>query len=200
MTGDDEKVTAQAGGQAAGPAAEPAGAPIEAPAAAGGTPAVEEAPVAAEGAPAQGAVTEVEAPAATAATGRREGNRAFGVGRRKTAVARAMLVPGTGKFLIKEREAAEYLRRRKLIDEIQQPFVLTGTVSRFDASVAVRGGSLAAQAGAIRLAIARALSAWQPEFRAPLATNGLLTRDPRMVERKKYGIRGARRRPQWTKR
>ena len=132
--------------------------------------------------------------------GRRIGDRAFGVGRRKTAVARAVLVPGSGKFLIKEREAAEYLRRPKLIDEIQQPFVLTGMVKRFDVTVSVFGGSLAAQAGAIRLACARALSAWQPEFRAPLSTNGLLTRDPRMVERKKYGIRGARRRPQWTKR
>ncbi|MEK7477487.1 MAG: 30S ribosomal protein S9 [Candidatus Coatesbacteria bacterium] len=134
------------------------------------------------------------------ATGRREGDRAFGVGRRKTAVARAMMVPGTGKFLIKGRDSSEYLRRPKLIDEIQQPFVLTGTVKRFDVTVAVSGGSLAGQAGAIRLACARALSAWQPEFRAPLSTNGLLTRDPRMVERKKYGIRGARRRPQWTKR
>ena len=147
-------------------------------------------------------IEEVKLPAAAAipATGRREGDRAFGVGRRKTAVARAMMVPGTGKFLIKGRDSSEYLRRPKLIDEIQQPFVLTGTVKRFDVTVAVSGGSLAGQAGAIRLACARALSAWQPEFRAPLSTNGLLTRDPRMVERKKYGIRGARRRPQWTKR
>jgi small subunit ribosomal protein S9 len=145
-------------------------------------------------------VAKIPAAAAIPATGRREGDRAFGVGRRKTAVARAMMVPGTGKFLIKGRESSEYLRRPKLIDEIQQPFVLTGTVKRFDVTVAVSGGSLAGQAGAIRLACARALSAWQPEFRAPLSTNGLLTRDPRMVERKKYGIRGARRRPQWTKR
>lgn len=182
MIADDENVTT--------PAVEPVAPPAaEAPAVAA---AVE--PVVAEAAVAESAMPAV------AATGRREGNRAFGVGRRKTAVARAMLVPGTGKFAVKGREAAEYLRRRKLIDEIQQPFVLTGTVGRFDVSVAVKGGSLAGQAGAIRLAVARALSAWQPEFRAPLSVNGLLTRDPRMVERKKYGIRGARRRPQWTKR
>lgn len=155
------------------------------------------------GAPETAAVAAVSTPAparAQTATSRRDGDRGFGVGRRKTAVARATIVPGMGRISINEREPQEYLRRPKLVDEINQPFVLTGTVKRFDAVIAVSGASLAAQAGAIRLALSRALAAWQPDFRPPLSTGGLLTRDPRMVERKKYGIRGARRRPQWTKR
>ncbi len=81
-----------------------------------------------------------------------------------------------------------------------QPFAVTGTTGRFDITAAVKGGGPSAQAGAVRLAIARALVAWQADYRPALSTEGLLTRDPRMVERKKYGIRGARRRPQWTKR
>ncbi len=137
---------------------------------------------------------------AQTATSRRDGDRGFGVGRRKTAVARATIRPGMGRMTINEREPAAYLRRPKLLDEINQPFVATGTVKRFDAVISVNGASLASQAGAIRLALSRALAAWQPDFRPPLSTGGLLTRDPRMVERKKYGIRGARRRPQWTKR
>ena len=132
--------------------------------------------------------------------GRRGGDRAFGVGRRKTAVARVIIDPGSGKIAINGREPAEYFRRQKLLDEVSQPFALTGTVGKFDMSARVNGSSLAAQAGAVRLALARALAAWQSDFRPALAIGRLLTRDPRMVERKKYGIRGARRRPQWTKR
>ncbi len=131
---------------------------------------------------------------------RREGDRAFGVGRRKTAVARVIIKAGSGKVSVNGRETREYFRRQKSLDEIDQPFILTGTSGRFDADIRVKGSSLAAQAGAVRLAIARALSAWQADLRPALAIGGLLTRDPRTVERKKYGIRGARRRPQWTKR
>ena len=140
------------------------------------------------------------APRPQTATSRREGDRAHGVGRRKTAIARVTIVPGMGRMLINEREPREYFRRGKLVDEIQQPFTATGTVKRFDTTANVTGASLASQAGAVRLGIARALAAWQDDMRPPLSTAGLLTRDPRMVERKKYGIRGARRRPQWTKR
>lgn len=132
--------------------------------------------------------------------GRRVGDRAFGVGRRKTAVARIIINPGSGRMTINGREPAEYFRRPKLLDDVNMPFVLTGTVGRFDVTAKVNGSSLAAQAGAVRLALARALAAWQSDFRPALAMGRLLTRDPRMVERKKYGIRGARRRPQWTKR
>jgi small subunit ribosomal protein S9 len=128
------------------------------------------------------------------------GDLAHGVGRRKTAVARVTLKNGLGRITINGREPREYFRRNKLIDEISQPFAVTGTSGKFDAIVAVSGSSLASQAGAVRLAIARSLAAYQPEFRPALAAEALLTRDPRMVERKKYGFRGARRRPQWVKR
>jgi len=123
-----------------------------------------------------------------------------GVGRRKTAVARVALKNGKGLIVVNEKEPKDYFRRLKLIDEIAQPFAVTGTAGKFDAIVAVSGSSLASQAGAVRLGIARALALYQPDLRPALATAALLTRDPRMVERKKYGIRGARRRPQWTKR
>ena len=129
-----------------------------------------------------------------------DGDRSRGIGRRKTAVARVIIKPGTGKMSVNRRELAEYFRRRKLVDEVTQPFVATGTVNKFDTVAVVSGSSLASQAGAVRLGIARALAGWQPDFRSALSSEGLLTRDPRMVERKKYGIRGARRRPQWTKR
>jgi len=134
------------------------------------------------------------------ATGRREGDRAHGVGRRKTAIARVVLKSGAGKISVNKRDPKEYFRRGKLLDEIHQPFVVTGTVNRFDVTAVVYGSSVSSQAGAVRLAIARALAAWQPDFRPALSAEHLLTRDPRMVERKKYGFRGARRRPQWTKR
>jgi len=146
-------------------------------------------------------VPEVPAPLPVrAATGRRVGDVAYGVGRRKTAVARAAIKPGTGVFKVNEREPMEYFRRLKSLDEINRPFVATGTVGKFDVSVRIGGSGPASQAGALRLAISRALAAWQEDLRPALSAEGLLTRDPRMVERKKYGIRGARRRPQWTKR
>ncbi len=134
------------------------------------------------------------------ASSRREGDRGFGVGRRKTAVARVMIVPGAGRMTINKREPKEYFRRVKLLDELTQPFAMTGMAGRFDTTVVVSGSSLASQAGAVRLGISRALAGWQPDLRPALSTGRLLRRDPRMVERKKYGFRGARRRPQWTKR
>jgi small subunit ribosomal protein S9 len=144
---------------------------------------------------------EVAAPAPVRpATGRRVGDTAFGVGRRKTAVARVTMKPGSGKMTVNGREPMEYFRRLKSLDEVNRPFVATGTAGKFDISVAVSGAGPASQAGALRLAISRALAAWQEDLRPALSAEGLLTRDPRMVERKKYGIRGARRRPQWTKR
>ncbi len=157
--------------------------------------------VAAAAAPAAAPIVPVAAPEKLGvAGGRRVGDRAFGVGRRKTAVARVQLRPGSGKVVVNEREPGEYFRRPKLLDEIAQPFVLTNMVKRFDVEANIHGSSLSSQAGAMRLAISRALAAWQSDLRPPLATNGLLSRDSRMVERKKYGIRGARRRPQWVKR
>jgi len=123
-----------------------------------------------------------------------------GVGRRKTASARVTIKPGSGKIVINERELKEYFHRQCLVDEIHRPFEITGTANRFDVSGSVSGSGLSSQAGAVRLAISRALALWQADFRPALSVEGLLTRDPRMVERKKYGIRGARRRPQWTKR
>jgi len=129
-----------------------------------------------------------------------EGTLSDGVGRRKTSVARVRLTPGKGLYAINGRDIKEYFRRPRLIDEVNRPFSVTGTVGRFDCDCTVKGSGLASQAGAVRLAISRALVSWQAEWRPALATEGLLTRDSRKVERKKYGIRGARRRPQWTKR
>jgi len=129
-----------------------------------------------------------------------EATHSEGVGRRKTSVARVRLKPGAGRMTINGRDPKEYFRRSRLTDEIARPFALTGTTGRFDMTAVISGSGLASQAGALRLAIARSLVAWQADWRPALTGEGLLTRDPRMVERKKYGIRGARRRPQWTKR
>ena len=150
--------------------------------------------------PAVAAPVVKAAPRAMTSSSRRDGDQATGVGRRKTAVSRVVIKPGTGKWSINGKEPKDYFKRMKLIDEIHQPYGVTGSQNRFDTSATVKGSSLASQAGAVRLAIARALAAWQQDFRPALSTGHLLTRDPRMVERKKYGIRGARRRPQWTKR
>lgn len=129
-----------------------------------------------------------------------ESDQSVGVGRRKTSVARVRLKPGSGRMSVNGRDSQTYFHRPRLIDEINRPFALTGTVGRFDLVCTISGSGLASQAGALRLAISRALVAWQPDWRPALSTEGLMTRDPRKVERKKYGIRGARRRPQWTKR
>jgi small subunit ribosomal protein S9 len=124
----------------------------------------------------------------------------YATGRRKTSAARVFLKPGKGNILINGHKAAEYLRRMQSIMVIQQPLEILSQTGKFDADITVCGGGENGQTGAIRLGIARALTAFNPEFRPALKKAGYLTRDPRMVERKKYGLAGARRRFQYSKR
>ena len=121
------------------------------------------------------------------------------VGRRKKAVARVRLVPGDGKIVVNKRDIDNYFGLETLKMTVRQPLTLTNT-GNFDVLVNVNGGGLSGQAGAIRHGIARALCKVDPELRAPLKKAGLLTRDPRMKERKKYGLKAARRAPQFSKR
>ncbi len=122
------------------------------------------------------------------------------VGRRKTAVARVRLVPGDGKIVINKREIDNYFGLETLKMTVRQPLVLTETLGRFDVLVNVCGGGLTGQAGAIRHGISRSLCKADADLRAPLKKEGFLTRDPRMKERKKYGLKAARRAPQFSKR
>lgn len=122
------------------------------------------------------------------------------VGRRKTSVARSYLTPGTGKITVNGKDVAEYFPTDTLLEEVRQPMTATETNDRYDARVRVRGGGLHGQAGAIKMSIARALVTIDEEFRPKLRSNGLLTRDSRMVERKKYGQKKARKRFQFSKR
>ncbi|MBQ9710325.1 MAG: 30S ribosomal protein S9 [Clostridia bacterium] len=125
----------------------------------------------------------------------------WGTGRRKKAVARVRLIPGgNGTIIINGRTIDEYcdLETMKLV--IRQPLVLTGTESKYDVFVNVNGGGFTGQAGAIRHGIARALIVAEPELRGAVKKEGYLTRDPRMKERKKYGLKKARRAPQFSKR
>ncbi len=122
------------------------------------------------------------------------------VGRRKHAVARVRLLPGDGKITINKRDIDQYFGLETLKMTVRQPLVLTDTASRFDVVINVLGGGLAGQAGAIRHGIARALCAADADLRSPLKKEGFLTRDPRMKERKKYGLKAARRAPQFSKR
>lgn len=124
----------------------------------------------------------------------------YATGRRKTSAARVFLKPGKGNIQINGKKADEYLRRLQSQMVIQQPFELLGQAGKFDAMVSVDGGGESGQAGAIRLGITRALIAFNPEFKGTLKKAGYVTRDPRMVERKKYGKSGARRRFQYSKR
>ena len=121
-------------------------------------------------------------------------------GRRKTAVAQVRLIPGGGQRLVNGREFRGYFNRESLVNYTEEPLAVTNNSVRFDVVASVRGGGLTGQAGAIRLGIARALLQVDSEYRKPLRTAGYLTRDSRMVERKKYGQRGARRRFQFSKR
>ena len=120
-------------------------------------------------------------------------------GRRKTAVARVRLVAGEGKIVINKRDIENYFGLETLKMTVRQPLALTNTTS-FDVMVNVCGGGLTGQAGAIRHGISRALCKADPELRAALKKAGFLTRDPRMKERKKYGLKAARRAPQFSKR
>ena len=122
------------------------------------------------------------------------------VGRRKSAVARVRLVPGEGKVLINKRDIDDYFGLETLKMTVRQPLTLTNVGGIFDVLVNVHGGGLSGQAGAIRHGVSRALCKANPELRAALKKAGFLTRDPRMKERKKYGLKAARRAPQFSKR
>jgi len=124
----------------------------------------------------------------------------YGTGRRKTSVARVRLLPGNGKVIINGRDIEEYFGRAVLRTIALQPLVLTNTEGKFDVFVNVHGGGTSGQAGAIRHGIARALLQVDPELRTPLKRAGFLTRDPRMKERRKYGLKKARKAPQFSKR
>jgi len=121
-------------------------------------------------------------------------------GRRKTAVARVFLRPGEGRFVVNRHPIENYFPLESLRREIQQPLVATETAGKFDVLINAKGGGIRGQAQAAKLGIARALAVYNPEFRPLLRRSGLLTRDPRAKERKKYGQKGARKKFQWTKR
>jgi small subunit ribosomal protein S9 len=122
------------------------------------------------------------------------------VGRRKTSVARVYLTPGSGKWSVNGRTLGDYFPRQSLVQHIQQPFQVTDTLGAFDVKVRVAGGGQTGQAGALRLGVARALVSADDQHRRKLRAHGLLTRDPRAVERKKPGQPGARKRFQFSKR
>ncbi|MEG2381059.1 MAG: 30S ribosomal protein S9 [Oscillospiraceae bacterium] len=124
----------------------------------------------------------------------------YGTGRRKKSVARVRLVPGNGTVTINKRDIDDYFGLETLKTVLRQPLEVTKTTGKFDVLVTVNGGGFTGQAGAIRHGIARALLEVDDTFRAILKAEGYLTRDPRMKERKKYGLRGARRAPQFSKR
>ena len=124
----------------------------------------------------------------------------YGTGRRKSSVARVRLVPGEGRVIINNREFEDYIPFAALREVVKQPLVLTETTGSYDVLVNVNGGGYTGQAGAIRHGISRALLQVDPEYRGTLKRAGLLTRDPRMKERKKYCLKGARRAPQFSKR
>jgi small subunit ribosomal protein S9 len=124
----------------------------------------------------------------------------YGTGRRKSSVARVYLLPGKGNIIINKRGIDDYFGMETLKLIVRQPLELTGTVAKFDVKVNVFGGGFTGQAGAIRHGISRALLEADEDFRQPLKKAGFLTRDPRMKERKKYGLKGARRAPQFSKR
>jgi small subunit ribosomal protein S9 len=124
-----------------------------------------------------------------------------GTGRRKTAVARVRLLPGEGEIVVNGRSLVEHFGAAIDESDVRMPFRVTGTEGRFNAMIKVEGGGVTGQAGAIRHGIARALLQLDPEgYRLPLRQAGFLTRDPRMKERKKYGLKRARKAPQYTKR
>ncbi|MCZ2259279.1 30S ribosomal protein S9 [Sporosarcina sp. G11-34] len=124
----------------------------------------------------------------------------LGTGRRKSSVARVRLVPGDGQIIINNRDVEDYVPFETLREVIKQPLVTTETLGSYDILVNVHGGGYTGQAGAIRHGVARALLNVDPDFRAALKSAGFLTRDSRMKERKKYGLKGARRAPQFSKR
>ncbi|WP_314063148.1 30S ribosomal protein S9 [uncultured Vagococcus sp.] len=124
----------------------------------------------------------------------------IGTGRRKNAVARVRLVPGTGKIIMNKKDITEYIPHADLREVVNQPFAATATEGAYDVFVNVNGGGYSGQAGATRHGIARALLEVDPDFRPALKSKGLLTRDSRMVERKKPGLKKARKASQFSKR
>ncbi len=124
----------------------------------------------------------------------------YGTGRRKSSVARVRLTDGSGKITINGVDVEQYIPSPNLLIDLKQPLVLTETENKFDVIVNAKGGGFSGQAGAIRLGIARALMEADPEYRKILKPAGLITRDARSKERKKYGLKAARRAPQFSKR
>ena len=124
----------------------------------------------------------------------------YGTGRRKKSIARVYLVPGKGEITINKRDINDYFGMETLKVIVRQPLVATDTVDKFDILVTVKGGGYTGQAGAVRHGIARALVQADSDYRPTLKKAGYLTRDPRMKERKKYGLKAARRAPQFSKR
>ena len=124
----------------------------------------------------------------------------YGTGRRKNAIARVRLTEGTGKITINGKDIDDFFGMETLKVIVKQPLTVTNTVTKYDVIVKVTGGGFTGQAGAIRHGIARALNEANSEFRPILKSNGFLTRDPRMKERKKYGLKKARKAPQFSKR
>ena len=129
-----------------------------------------------------------------------ESNYFYGTGRRKSSVARVRVYPGTGKITINDRDIDDYFGLETLKLIVNQPLAVTGTEGKYDIVCRVNGGGVTGQAGAIRHGLSRALLQADENFRPALKKAGFLTRDPRMKERKKYGLKGARRAPQFSKR
>ncbi len=124
----------------------------------------------------------------------------YGTGRRKESIARVRLVPGEGNIIVNNRDIEEYFNYETLKRDVKSPLTLTETLSKFDVIATVEGGGYTGQAGALRHGISRALTKFDEELRGPLKKAGFLTRDARAKERKKYGLKGARRSPQFSKR
>jgi small subunit ribosomal protein S9 len=127
-------------------------------------------------------------------------DRTYGTGRRKNAVARVFLKPGTGKFVVNGRPVTQYFRNVNWLTRAVEPLKFTGTESQMDVWCTCNGGGVGGQSGAVRMGLSRALSIFNPDLRPGLRKNGFLTRDSRMRERKKYGQKGARKRFQFRKR
>lgn len=124
----------------------------------------------------------------------------YGTGRRKSSIARVYLVPGKGKIVVNDRDVNEYMPYQTLVMDLKQPLELTNSLDKFDVKATVIGGGFSGQAGAIRLGIARALLEASVDARPVLKSAGMLTRNARAKERKKYGLKAARRAPQFSKR
>ena len=126
--------------------------------------------------------------------------RSYATGRRKESTARVWVKPGKGKIIVNGKDQAQYFGRQTHLLVMNQPFLIANRVNQFDVIATVKGGGLSGQAGAIRHGISRALQYYEPDLRTPLKAAGMLTRDARMVERKKVGLHKARRSKQWAKR